>query len=50
MVDNDIYNAAHDKNGMKIYNAVEKIMKHLISKIHCELMTGLIKQILSLYA
>ena len=26
MVD-DIYNAAHDKNGMKIYNAVVKIMK-----------------------
>ena len=49
MVD-DIYNAAHDKNGMKIYNAVVKIMKHLISKIHSELMTELMKQVLSLYA
>ena len=49
MVD-DIYNAAHDKNGMKIYNAVVKKMKHLISKIHCELTTELMKQLLSLYA
>ena len=49
MVD-DIYIAAHDKNGMKIYNAVVKIMKHLISKIHGELMTELMKQVLSLYA
>ena len=49
MVD-DIYNAAHDKNGKKIYNAVVKIMKHLISKIHCELMTELMKQVLSIYA
>ena len=49
MVD-DIYNEAHDKNGMKIYNAVVKIIKHLISKIHCELMTELMKQVLSLYA
>ena len=47
---NDIYNAAHDNNGMKIYNAVVKITKHLISKMHCELMTGLMKQVLSLYA
>ena len=49
MVD-DIYNAALDKNGMKIYNAVMKMMKHLISKVHCELMTELMKQVLSLYA
>ena len=49
MVD-DIYNAAHDKNGMKIYNAVVKIMKHLISKIHYEPMTEFIKQVLGLYA
>ena len=49
MVD-DIYNAAHDKNGMKIYNAVVKIIKHLISKIHCKLITELMKQVLSLYA
>ena len=49
MVD-DMYNAAHDKNGIKIYNAVVKIMKHLISKIHCELMTEFTKQVLSLYA
>ena len=48
MVD-DIYNAAHDKNGMKIYNAVVKMMKHFISKVHCELMTELMKQELSLY-
>ena len=40
----DIYNAAIDKDGMKIYNAVVKIMKH------CELMTKLMKQVLSLYA
>ena len=49
MVD-DIYNAAQDKNRMKIYNAVVKIMKHLISEIHCELMTELMKQFLNLYA
>ena len=47
---NDIYNAAHGKNGMKVSNAVIKVMKHLISKIQCELMTELMKQVLSLYA
>ena len=47
---NDIYNAAHDKNGMKIYNAVVKMMKHAITKIHYDLMTALMKQVLSLYA
>ena len=43
-------NAAHDKDGMKIYNAVVKEMKHLVSKIHCELMTERMEQILILYA
>ena len=49
MVD-DINNVSHDKDGMKIYNAVVKIIKYLISKIHCELTTELMKQVLSLYA
>ena len=46
---NDIYNAAHDKNGMEIYNAVVKIMKHLIIKIHCELMIERMKRALSMF-
>ena len=42
---NDIYNAAQDKNDVKIYNAVVKIMKHVIGKIHYQLKTDLMKQV-----
>ena len=42
---NDIYNAAHEYNGMKICIAVVEITTHLISKIHCEIMIELMKPV-----